>query len=665
MAAAHVTGNVHCIPKMEPPSHGADDRPQSALARGVQITEFQETKVNPEPVIVEESDILMESFLSPRKLQLLTGIDNLDNVKSLELKVDTTETSLGNFGSLLPNLAQLKLFSSNIPCIRDLGSSLRKLEVLWLPRCGLQELDGIFSMSSLMELYLSFNGISDITALSMLDELKVLDLEGNNIDDISQVNYLAMCPKLRNLTMEDNPICVMPHPDEEDPSYNYRQAIKTAIPHLEYLDDEPLVEGEELQREHNVFDEDWAFMEKLTRDGTISEPVEDSNSEDTGSSRAGSATLRPASGRPGSGLRLATSYRPLTASRRRPATTGDMSGRPGTAQTGSGSAASRDSQEPNNMEDVTSDLTLGRVICGNPSRALLSRNKQTETSGKASMDFRLFPQACVFQHKPEHTFDPLPDEDRDRSEILDELKSWRDQHEKRMEKIHESRRPQVLIIDQDESFSVSGDSDLEYSDSEQMENDDSPLEVHEPNDLSSQRKSKGQRDSINGQRVPFSKMRGMKHDESFDADQEFVMDKKQASLNTSVKSQRAVYNSSGGASSPASHIPGPITPRPPASRPLSLTALRSQSPIPSRLMNDSRVLPSPPGVTRSTNDIGQKALVSPETTQPVIRGLSEKPAPPTQRPYTARAALGLPAQPRIRRSLPQVPSLPSKPSVPK
>lgn len=63
---------------------------------------------------------------------------------------------------------------------------------------------------------------------------------------------------------------------------------------------------------------------------------------------------------------------------------------------------------------------------------------------------------------------------------------------RRMEKIHESRRPQVLIIDQDESFSVSGDSDLEYSDSEQMENDDSPLEVHEPNDLSSQRKSKGE-----------------------------------------------------------------------------------------------------------------------------------------------------------------------------
>ena len=44
------------------------ERPQSALARGVQITEFKEAHVNPEPVVLEETDVLMEQFLSPRKL---------------------------------------------------------------------------------------------------------------------------------------------------------------------------------------------------------------------------------------------------------------------------------------------------------------------------------------------------------------------------------------------------------------------------------------------------------------------------------------------------------------------------------------------------------------------------------------------------------------------
>ena len=50
--------------KMEP----GLERPQSALMRGVQITEFKDGCVNPEPIVLEETDILMEQFLSPRKL---------------------------------------------------------------------------------------------------------------------------------------------------------------------------------------------------------------------------------------------------------------------------------------------------------------------------------------------------------------------------------------------------------------------------------------------------------------------------------------------------------------------------------------------------------------------------------------------------------------------
>ena len=43
-------------------------RPVSALARGVQITEFAESRVNPTPLLLEESDILLEQYLSPGKL---------------------------------------------------------------------------------------------------------------------------------------------------------------------------------------------------------------------------------------------------------------------------------------------------------------------------------------------------------------------------------------------------------------------------------------------------------------------------------------------------------------------------------------------------------------------------------------------------------------------
>ena len=41
-------------------------------------------------------------------------MEDLGEVKYLEMKVDTRDTSLGNFGSHLPNLTQLKLSNSII-----------------------------------------------------------------------------------------------------------------------------------------------------------------------------------------------------------------------------------------------------------------------------------------------------------------------------------------------------------------------------------------------------------------------------------------------------------------------------------------------------------------------------------------------------------------------
>ena len=48
----------------------------------------------------------------------LTGVDDLEKVHFLELKVETSDTSLGNFGINLPNLMQLKLTNSVISSIR-------------------------------------------------------------------------------------------------------------------------------------------------------------------------------------------------------------------------------------------------------------------------------------------------------------------------------------------------------------------------------------------------------------------------------------------------------------------------------------------------------------------------------------------------------------------
>ena len=52
-------------------------------------------------------------------------------------------------GAMLPNLKQLKLNDSLIASVRDLGTALDHLSVLWMAKCCLSDLDGLSSMSSL------------------------------------------------------------------------------------------------------------------------------------------------------------------------------------------------------------------------------------------------------------------------------------------------------------------------------------------------------------------------------------------------------------------------------------------------------------------------------------------------------------------------------------
>ena len=78
--------------------------------------------------------------------------------------------------------------------LRDLGTTLTNLTILWMSRCGLADLDGISSLNHIrvsyvcfgrnvqsfiyQELYVSFNSITECSPLTMLDKLEVIDLEG-------------------------------------------------------------------------------------------------------------------------------------------------------------------------------------------------------------------------------------------------------------------------------------------------------------------------------------------------------------------------------------------------------------------------------------------------------------------------------------------------------
>lgn len=62
------------------------------------------------------------------------------------------------------------------------------------------------------ELYVAYNNVSDLSQVCMLEQLELVDLEGNDVDDLVQVQYLGLCGKLKILTLEGNPVCICPRP---------------------------------------------------------------------------------------------------------------------------------------------------------------------------------------------------------------------------------------------------------------------------------------------------------------------------------------------------------------------------------------------------------------------------------------------------------------------
>jgi len=170
----------------------------------------------------------VEDGVSEEFLQHFCSTDDLDTVERLEIQVDSVAQDLSCLGIHLPKLRQLKLNDSNILCLRDLGTSLSVLEVLWMRSCSLQDIQGVACMESLKELYLSFNHVVDISPLHLHESIEVLDLEGNAVDNLEDVRCLNTCESLREMTLSSNPVC------KED---NYREVVLQAIPNLEILDD--------------------------------------------------------------------------------------------------------------------------------------------------------------------------------------------------------------------------------------------------------------------------------------------------------------------------------------------------------------------------------------------------------------------------------------------
>ncbi|XP_026221270.1 leucine-rich repeat-containing protein 56 isoform X2 [Anabas testudineus] len=435
----------------------------------VLVTELSGSgQINPTPVKkpCEDSETAVELYLSPEKLKLLCGTQDLCHITSLELCVDTEENTLGNFGAYLPKLVQLKMNNSMITSVRDLGTTLSHLQVLWMSRCRLTDLDGISTLSSLKELYVAYNNVSDLSQVCMLEKLHLLDLEGNDVDDLVQVQYLGLCGKLQTLTLEGNPVCVRPNPTATQVAdYSYRASVRELVPQLRYLDD-VRVEEDRLSCS-SIMGEDWAILQNSIRDCNSSQSA--TEEEETADSAC--PPCRPSSARrPVSvwvGPLLSTGSRPHTSSRPISAT------RPVLSSTGS-RPGSVDSDLAA-VEADTSTLTHGAgkiLFCGNPVQAIRARREKLRTAPTRST----FTPRDLPIHVPEHTYDLEDPDVRGRGDVFAELRAWRVQHSKRLQVIETERLPQVLAIkhsDEEEEEDDSGDEGFSVM------RDDSSDEEHE------------------------------------------------------------------------------------------------------------------------------------------------------------------------------------------
>uniref|UniRef100_A0ABI7W5C1 Leucine rich repeat containing 56 n=1 Tax=Felis catus TaxID=9685 RepID=A0ABI7W5C1_FELCA len=289
----------------------------------------------------------------------LAQVDDLRLVGMLEMCVSTRESSLGNFGVHLPNLSQLKLNGSRLGSVRDLGTSLGRLRVLWLARCGLTDLDGIGCFPALKELYVSYNNISDLSPLCLLEQLEVLDLEGNSVEVLEQVRYLQLCPRLATLTLEGNLVCLRPGPspsNEVPPGYNYRAEVRKLIPQLRVLDEVPAAHtAVPAPRELR---QDWLMVKEAIKEGSVSEGLF------PGLDHPHGAPIRTL------GSQLSLPETQPRAPRPRPLSL---------LVTGGPLPGGLLPKDPAPQDD-TSNLTHGasRVLCGNPTKGLRERRHQCQ-----------------------------------------------------------------------------------------------------------------------------------------------------------------------------------------------------------------------------------------------------------------------------------------------
>lgn len=182
---------------------------------------FPQPTVQYEPITIPREPTLEEI------LDQAAGGTNLLQVTQLKIRVVSERLSLQQIALYCPMLTSLNLEGSTLVTLRELGCMMINLKKLDVSRCGLTNLDGTTGLGSVTHLTADSNQIAYLEPCSFLDNLEELSVQGNVIRSTNNLRFLSVCPKLRTLYINGNPI--------EEENENFQDLAFNLIPHLIFL----------------------------------------------------------------------------------------------------------------------------------------------------------------------------------------------------------------------------------------------------------------------------------------------------------------------------------------------------------------------------------------------------------------------------------------------
>lgn len=168
-----------------------------------------------------------------KNLVLLGGTNDVEKIEHLQLRPHPSGSCITWKGS---NVTSLCLSGSISLDLRDIGTSLSRLNELLISHCHLESLDGIANFPNLTGLYASFNNISDPSPCIYLEKISHIDLERNAIVDRKSLEPLSLCSELVSAVFRGNPFSLRNCSGVLTVIEDYEKIILSLIPQLKYVD---------------------------------------------------------------------------------------------------------------------------------------------------------------------------------------------------------------------------------------------------------------------------------------------------------------------------------------------------------------------------------------------------------------------------------------------